>query len=82
MHAALAELDRLCRARAGAWLIGDRMTQPDITVTCVYTFLGDALAINRAGVAYPAIAAIAARCEALREFRSVKAEWFPPGENG
>jgi glutathione S-transferase len=51
-------------------------------VTCVYTFLGDALAINRAGVAYPAIAAIAARCEALREFRSVKAEWFPPGENG
>jgi glutathione S-transferase len=82
MHAALAELDRLCRARVGEWLIGDRMTQPDITVTCVYTFLGDALAINRAGVAYPAIAAIAARCEALPEFRSVKAEWFPPGENG
>jgi glutathione S-transferase len=82
MHAALAELDRLCHARAGEWLIGDRMTQADITVTCVYTFLGDALAINRAGVAYPGIEAIAARCEALPEFRSVKAVWFPPGENG
>jgi glutathione S-transferase len=82
MHAALAELDRLSQARSGEWLIGDRMTQSDITVTCVYTFLCDALAINRAGVAYPGIAAIAARCEALPEFRSVRAEWFPPGENG
>jgi hypothetical protein len=27
------------------------------------------------------LAAIAERCEALPEFRSVKAEWFPPGEN-
>jgi glutathione S-transferase len=80
MHAALAELDRLAQARAGEWLIGDRMTQPDITATCVYTFLVDALAINRAAVAYPALAALAERCEALPEFRSVKAEWFPPGE--
>jgi glutathione S-transferase len=82
MHAALAELDRLSQARAGDWLIGDRMTQPDVTATCVYTFLVDALAINRAAVAYPALAAIAERCEALPEFRSVKAEWFPPGEAG
>jgi glutathione S-transferase len=82
MHAALAELDRLSQARAGEWLIGDRMTQADITATCVYTFLGDALAINRSGVAYPGVAAIAARCEALPEFSSVRAEWFPPGENG
>jgi glutathione S-transferase len=82
MHAALAELDRLSQARAGDWLIGDRILQPDITATCVYTFLVDALAINRAAVAYPALAAIAERCEALPEFRSVKAEWFPPGEAG
>jgi glutathione S-transferase len=81
MHAALAELDRLSQARAGEWLIGDRMTQPDITATCVYTFLVDALAINRAEVTYSGLAAIAARCEAQPEFRSVKADWFPPGEN-
>jgi hypothetical protein len=48
----------------------------------VYTFLVDALAINRASVAYAALAALAERCEALPEFRSVKAEWFPPAENG
>jgi glutathione S-transferase len=82
MHAALSELDRVAQARAGEWLIGNRMTQPDITATCVYTFLVDALAINRASVTYPGLAEIAARCEALPEFRSVKAVWFPPGEAG
>jgi len=81
MHAALAELNRLSQTRAGEWLIGDRLTQADVTATCVYTFLSEALAINRAGVAYPGLAAIAERCEALPEFRSVKAEWIPPGEN-
>jgi len=79
MHAALAELDRLCQVRGGGgWLIGNRITQADITATCVYTFLSDALAINRAEVAYPALGAVAARCEALPEFRSVKADWFAP----
>jgi glutathione S-transferase len=80
MHAALAELDRVCQARAGEWLIGDRMTHPDITATCVYTFLVDALAIDRAAMAYPGLAAIAERCEALPEFRSVRVEWFSPAD--
>jgi glutathione S-transferase len=80
MHAALGELDRLSQARRGEWLVGSRMTQADITATCVYTFLVDALALNRAGVAYVGLAALAERCEALPEFRSVKAEWFSPGE--
>jgi glutathione S-transferase len=81
MHAALSELDRVCQARAGEWLIGNRMTHLDITATCVYTFLVDALAINRAAIAYPGLAAIAERCEALPEFRSVRAEWFSPGDS-
>jgi glutathione S-transferase len=80
MHAGLAELDRLCQARGGEWLIGDRISQADITATCVYTFLSDALAINRDGVAYPGLRAIVQRCEAMTEFRSVKAEWFPPSD--
>jgi len=79
MHAGLAELDRLCQVRAGEWLVGNRITQADITATCVYTFLSDALAINRNVVAYPALGAIAARCEGLPEFKSVKAAWFAPG---
>jgi len=87
MHAALAELDRSALERSSKrgdsnWLIGTRLSQADITVTCVYTFLADALAINRKGCAYPALASIAARCEALPEFRSVKAAFFPPGEGG
>jgi len=86
MHAALAELDRLVMDRSSkggdGWLIGKRLSQADITATCVYTFLADALAINREGVVYPALAGIAARCEALPEFRAVKVEFFPPGKGG
>jgi glutathione S-transferase len=77
----LAELDRLCQVRAGEWLIGDRISQADITSTCVYTFLSDALAINRDAVSYPGLGAVAARCEAMPEFRSVKAAWFPPNDH-
>jgi glutathione S-transferase len=79
-HAALAELDRLCQVRGGEWLIGNRITQADITATCAYTFLSEALDINRDAVVYPALGALAARCEALPEFRSVKADWFAPGD--
>jgi glutathione S-transferase len=78
MHAGLAELDRLCQVRSGAWLLGNQISQADITTTCVYTFLSDALALNREGIAYPALASVAAQCEALSEFKSVKAEWFAP----
>jgi glutathione S-transferase len=79
MHAALAELDRQCQVRGDDWLVGNRMTQADITVTCVHTFLSDALGLNRDAVAYPALAGLSARCEALPQFQSVKADWFAPG---
>jgi glutathione S-transferase len=79
MHAALAELDRVCRARGALWLVGDRLTQADITCTCVHTFLSEALAINADGITHSSLAAHTARCEALPEFRSVKAAWFAPG---
>ncbi len=77
-HAALAELDRLCQVRGGEWLIGNRITQADITATCAYSFLSEALAINRDSVMYPALSAVAERCESMPEFRSVKADWFAP----
>jgi glutathione S-transferase len=80
-HAALGELDRLCQVRGDEWLIGNRITQADITVACVYTFLSDALAINRDTVAYPALGALTARCEALPEFLLSKADWFTPGNS-
>jgi glutathione S-transferase len=79
MHAALTELERACQARAGQWLLGSRLTQADVTATCVYTFLNDALAVARSST-YPGLAALAERCEALPEFRASKAEFFPPGD--
>ncbi len=47
MHGALAELDRLAQVRSGEWLVGDRMTQADITATCVFTFLCDAVDVSQ-----------------------------------
>ena len=77
-HAALGELERLCQVRGDGWLIGNRMTQADITANCAYYFLSDALGLNRDSVVYPALGAVAARCEAMPEFNSVKADWFAP----
>jgi glutathione S-transferase len=78
MHAALAVLESQARARGADWLLQDRITQADVTVACVFTFLSDALLNGRAAEAYPALGAFAARCEALREFSAVKAAWFSP----
>ncbi len=78
MHAALSELDRICQSRSSEWLVGDSISQADITATCAYTFVSDALGINRGGVAYPGLSSIAERCESMTEFRAVRAEWFPP----
>jgi glutathione S-transferase len=76
---ALAELNRLAQARPGGWLIGERLGQCDITATCAYTFVTEALALDRAAEIHPALASLAARCEALPQFQAVRAPWFPPG---
>jgi glutathione S-transferase len=78
MNGALAELERLSQARRGEWLIGDRLTQADVTVSCVFGFLKDALALRAAAHAYPALTALSDRCEALPAFRSAKADFYSP----
>ena len=45
MHGALAEIDHLAHARE--WMVGGRMTQADITATCVFSFLCDALNVSQ-----------------------------------
>jgi glutathione S-transferase len=77
MHAALKELDRQAEASPGEWLLGARMTQADITATCVFTFLSEAVTIDQPA-AYSALSEIAARCEALPQFGAVRAPWFSP----
>jgi glutathione S-transferase len=80
MQSALAELDRLAQVRTGDWMIGHRLTQADVTATCAFTFLCEALALGHAGEAYPALCALSARCEALPAFRVAKAKFFAPGQ--
>jgi len=86
MHAALTELERAAQARTsnresleavGAWLVGDRMTQADITVACVFNFLNEALGAGDSD-RYPALGAMSRGCEALAAFQASKAPWFSP----
>jgi len=76
MHGALAELDRLARTRS--WMMGARMTQADITLTCVFSFLCDALDLGQSWVIYPGLSALAERCEALPAFDEARAKFSLP----
>jgi glutathione S-transferase len=78
MEGALLELDRCYRACAGDWPVAQRMTQADITTVCVYTYLNDALGVGRDDSTYPALAALARRCEKLPAFSSVRLAFDPP----
>jgi glutathione S-transferase len=79
MHGALAELDQACANVGGSgWLVGGRMTQADVTTTCVVTFLTAALALTPARAPYRALRAHASRCEALPAFSSTRAIFSAP----
>ncbi|MEK6807103.1 MAG: glutathione S-transferase family protein [Pseudomonadota bacterium] len=74
---ALAELDHACAALPkDGWLLGERMTQADITVVCAFTFIREAAGTDTAR--FPALSALAARCEAMTEFRSLHVPFFTP----
>lgn len=76
MAAALEELEKRAAARGDEWLVAERFTQADLTLACVLGFLRDALGVNRDGAEYPALARLAARCEALPAFRAVPVPVF------
>jgi glutathione S-transferase len=77
MNGALGLLEERCRARVpDGWLLGERLTQADITVACIFSFLRDAMNLADAPPQYPALAALAEQCEALAEFRATRAPWF------
>jgi glutathione S-transferase len=78
MHGALTELDRLAQIRPGRWIMGDRLTQADITATCVYTYLCDALGLSESWRVYPRLSALAERCEALPAFAQSRLKFDPP----
>jgi glutathione S-transferase len=77
MHGALAEIDRLAQIRAGEWMVAGRMTQADITLACVFSFLCDALQLGQPWVPYPGLTALGARCEGIPAFGELRAKFTP-----
>lgn len=78
MHGALTELERISQARPADWLVGKRLSQADVTATCVYSYLCDALNSGQPWPGYPTLGTIVSRCEALPEFARVRARFQPP----
>jgi glutathione S-transferase len=77
VHGTLAELERHCAARSDhAWLVGEAMTQADISVACFATHLGEAVPVDLGP--YQALAAHVARCEALPVFRRHYQPFYQP----
>jgi glutathione S-transferase len=80
MHGGLAMLERYCAARgAQPWLIADALSQADITVACVLTFLREALRPVDLSTPYPRLIALTDRCEALPAFQATHVAFFSPG---
>ena len=66
-------------ARTSDWLVGDALTQADITVCVAWQFSQHTVADVVNMEAYPALSALSQRAEALPEFRAVPLEpgWQP-----
>ncbi|MGH8482010.1 MAG: glutathione S-transferase family protein [Nevskiaceae bacterium] len=76
MDGALALLDRAAAAEGEDWLVDEGLTQADITVTCAFTYISEALKLP-AG-AYPALRKHAARCEKMPAFKACYAPFEMP----
>jgi glutathione S-transferase len=77
MHGALGELDRVCGSRVGHdWLVGDAMTQADITLACFMTYVTEAVPTDLSP--YVHLAARVAHIEALPVLRQFHEPFQPP----
>ena len=77
MEGALIVLDHACaQIEEGDWLVDEGITQADITVACVFTYISEA--IKPDAKLYPALRKHVARCEKLPAFKSVYAPFEMP----
>lgn len=77
MEGALTALDRAAAAIDGTdWLIDEGLTQADISVTCAFTYLDEALKLDKKQ--WPALRKHVARCEKLPVFKAVYAPFDMP----
>jgi glutathione S-transferase len=80
MHGALAAIERYCEGRgAKSWLVGGALSQADITVSCAFTFLREALRADDLSTRYPRLAALVDQRETLAAFKNTHAPFFSPG---
>lgn len=79
MLATCEKLERACAARAGAdWLVGDALTQADITLACALTYATETVGLPVEEAALPALRAHHARLEQLPAFRAIYARFDAP----
>lgn len=76
MEAGLVELERQCADLESPWLLGEKVTQADITVTAASTFLFESLGLDTSR--YPALQTLRQRAEALTPFREFHQPFFVP----
>jgi glutathione S-transferase len=77
MHGALGMLEQASERRGpSGWLIEDRLTQADITVASMTTFLCESVRIFDDEARYPRLLAHHGQCEALPEFAECYSRWF------
>jgi glutathione S-transferase len=78
LHGALALLEeRVAQCGAEAWLLGNRMTQADVTLACCYSFISDALPLP-AETPYTRLQARVARYEQLPDFKATFTPFHVP----
>lgn len=79
MHGALDALEgEVAQRPPGAWLVGNTMTQADITVAVIVTFLSESAGVTPGSAPLPALRAHSARCEALPEFVATRVPFEAP----
>lgn len=79
MLAAGAYLERACRERVrSAWLVGEAMTQADISLGCAVTYAKEAASFPLEDEAFGALRERHARIAALPEFREIYAPFDAP----
>lgn len=71
-----AALDALEQGAAQEHFVGDRFTQADLTVACVFTFLDDAGLV--APARFPSLRAHAARIEAMPQMQATRLAFVAP----
>ena len=78
MGGALAALEADRAARKSEYWFGPEIGHADIAVACTLRFIADVHAGHVALDVYPALAAHAARCEALPVFQIISQPFIPP----